>query len=82
MYSDAGDGYGDWRIDQFYADCQNNFMKITTEYEGSYTLPNPIVRIVLHGKKLIQATSDSIDLPIQGNTITTSFFANLIIKFE
>ena len=82
IYSDEGDGYGDWRVDYFHIHNLPNSLSITWETEGSYTFPYPRVRVVLHSKQLIGAKADNLDIPTQANTIVTPIFKNLTLYFS
>lgn len=82
IYSDSGDGYGPNRLDTFRSKYHHNSLVITWESEGSYIFPHSIVKSVLHGKKLIHATVDDLDVPIKGNSLKSPMFENLTLICE
>jgi alpha-glucosidase len=61
LYSDAGDGYGDWRVDRFTLSIKKNGITITRRSEGDYSFPYKKVHLVLHGKKPSRRTTDIFD---------------------
>lgn len=50
LYSDAGDGYGEWRLDRFWLRRDENIMEIVRQGEGTY--PCPRFAFILHGARL------------------------------
>jgi alpha-glucosidase len=59
LYSDAGDGYGEWRLDKFYMISNENSLEITREEEGDYPFPYTKIQLHLHGIKPQQAWIDN-----------------------
>lgn len=48
FYSDAGDGYGDFRLDQFSLQQNGGTLRLSKETRRSYQLPQQGYRLVLH----------------------------------
>jgi alpha-glucosidase len=69
LYSDAGDGYGEWRCDRFRMMRDENGIELTWEQEGNYPFPYTSVRLHLHGIELKQAWIDGSEAPCQGNVL-------------
>jgi alpha-glucosidase len=82
LYSDAGDGYGSWRVDRFHQSYHQKSLEITWIYEGDYTLPDSEVRYQLHGKKLINANCDEQAYSIHENSFITPFRHQILIDME
>ncbi len=55
VYSDAGDGYGDWRIDRFHWQQQDTDLVISWESEGDYPFAYSGIDVVAHGFRAEQA---------------------------
>jgi alpha-glucosidase len=49
LYSDAGDGYGDFRLDQLSLQQNGGTLTLSKETRRSYQLPQQGYRLVLHG---------------------------------
>ena len=58
LYSDAGDGYGEWRHDCFCLVRDEEGLKLTWEEEGKFEFPYQTVEIALHAMKLQKAWVD------------------------
>ncbi|MEW5859925.1 MAG: glycoside hydrolase family 31 protein [Cyanobacteriota bacterium] len=69
LYSDAGDGYGEWRLDKFYLVRDSNSLELTWEEQGEYPLPYQSVQLHLHGFKLQQAWVDGKEVAVRGNQV-------------
>jgi alpha-glucosidase len=80
LYSDAGEGYGDWRLDSFYASYQTDELTITWESKGNFPFPYQNLRICNHGldPKAIQV--DGALTPTSEASISCSKFNTLQIK--
>jgi alpha-glucosidase len=50
IYSDAGDGYGDWRLDEYQCSLTRDILKINCQTSGNYKTTYQEISIVLHGK--------------------------------
>ena len=69
LYSDAGDGYGEWRCDRFHISKDENSLELTWEQQGDYPFPYTNVRVHLHGIELKQAWMDGKEVSCQGNIV-------------
>jgi len=69
LYSDAGDGYGDWRLDKFCLVRDSNNLELTWEEQGEYSFPYQSVQLYLHGFKLQQAWVDGEEVAVRGNQV-------------
>ena len=54
LYTDAGDGYGDWRLDIFEMTRENNTVRITRSGQGQYPFPYSEIAVTLHGPQNIE----------------------------
>ena len=82
LYYDDGDGYGPWRVDYFHLNCETNSLSISWDSEGDYPVPYSDIKIIIHTtKKLIQAASDGVVVPIDRNTISSPVFKKMIIYY-
>ena len=82
IYSDAGDGYGPWRIDRFRLESRPNSMTLIWEKEGNYAFLNSVMKWIVHGKMPTQASIDNEKIAIHDNTLLTPFFNKLEIRFD
>lgn len=69
IYSDAGDGYGEWRIDHFCLKPQPNYLELTWQQEGDYAFPYQKIRLQVHGLTLRQVYMDGKTVSCEGNCI-------------
>ena len=58
LYSDSGDGYDEWRIDQFTQERQSNNLTIRWQQEGEYPYPYAVTQLNMPGLQLHQAWLD------------------------
>jgi alpha-glucosidase len=65
LYSDAGDGYGDYRLDQFSLTQSDQELILSAETRGSYQLPFQEIRLVLHGIEARRVWVDGRELPLE-----------------
>ncbi len=49
LYSDSGDGFGDWRLDRFQIQRKNNQTDLDWRNEGAFPFPYPRIQLHLHG---------------------------------
>jgi alpha-glucosidase len=82
LYTDAGDGYGSWRVDIFQLINKPNGMDIIRESTGDYPCSFPSMKIQLHGKSLTKVSIDGNLYPIQGNSAVIPIFNNLNLEFN
>jgi alpha-glucosidase len=69
LYSDAGDGYGQWRVDRFRLVREENNLKLTWEEQGDYPFPYQSIQLHLHGIELQQAWVDGKEVTCQKNVV-------------
>jgi alpha-glucosidase len=64
LYSDTGDGYGDFRLDQFSLQENDGTLTLTKETHGSYQLPEQGYRLVLHDMEPKRVEVDGQEFPV------------------
>jgi alpha-glucosidase len=69
LYSDSGDGYGEWRVDRFKVRWENGELTLDHEFEGDYQLPYDLIMLKLHGARGIKAKINSCNIKIENNLI-------------
>ncbi|MBE9167442.1 glycoside hydrolase family 31 protein [Pleurocapsales cyanobacterium LEGE 06147] len=81
LYSDAGDGYGDWRIDNFELTRSPEGLELIWEQQENYTFPYKQVQICCHGIELQQAWLDEQEVKVERRKINCQPFrqARLLI---
>ncbi len=52
VYSDQGEGYGDWRLDQFRWQRQNNRLSMHWDQQGAFPYPYKQTELCLRGAKI------------------------------
>jgi alpha-glucosidase len=62
VYSDAGDGYGEGRLDQFQMIRNSDSLELTWEEQGNYAFPYEGVQLHLHGMAAEQAWVDDTEV--------------------
>jgi len=80
VYSDAGDGFEDSRIDRFQVVPQGEVLELSWQTEGDYPLPYKGVRVNLHGFKLEQAWADNQEIAITDNSLFLNHFDKVYLK--
>lgn len=80
LYSDAGDGYGEWRLDKFYLVRDSNSLELTWEEQGEYGFPYQSVQLHLHGFKAQQAWMDGKEVTVRGNQVECGRFRQ--VRFQ
>jgi alpha-glucosidase len=58
IYSDAGDGYGETRLDRFRLTRQRTNLELEWEQQGDYPFPYETIQIQVHGLSVQQAWVD------------------------
>lgn len=78
IYSDAGDGYGEWRLDKFHINRNQEGLELTWEHEGEYAFPYTEIRLHVHGVDVKKAIVDDVEISatkeIQCNTFKKVHF--------
>lgn len=80
MYSDAGDGYGEWRLNRLRMVRDENGLELTWEQEGEYAFPYQSVQLHLHSFKPQQAWVDGKEVTCQGQKIDCNQFQQ--VRFQ
>jgi alpha-glucosidase len=80
IYSDAGDGYGEWRIDDFRLIPNGEFLALNWNNQGDYPFPYQKVRLCLHGVSIKQAWVNETEVEIQENSLYIEPFAQVRLK--
>ena len=63
LYSDAGDGYGPWRVDRFHLRQAGDHYEFSGDSEGDFPWPYGNVKLVLHGSGQLPASEYSPEAP-------------------
>ena len=79
IYSDAGEGYGPWRIDRFTIKRSSEGLHLDWQPRGDYPFPYAAVEVQLHGMKMRRALGDGVELPINDQQAETGIFKELIL---
>jgi alpha-glucosidase len=82
LYSDAGDGYGSWRVDRFIISNELNSMDIAWSFEGDFPFSYTQIKYQVHGKKLVNAVCDGKQCTIQENSIVTPYAQRIAFRLE
>ncbi|MEW6496687.1 MAG: TIM-barrel domain-containing protein [Cyanobacteriota bacterium] len=77
VYSDAGDGYGEWRLDNFQMVRKDDTLELTWEQEGDYAFPYNKVRLHLHGIEVQQAWVDEQEVTFQTPYLDCELFRSV-----
>lgn len=80
LYSDAGDGYGEWRLDQFQVVRDKGSIDISWQSQGEYPFPYRQVELILHGFEAVQAWIDGHEVEVQQNRVACKNFMKLTLK--
>jgi alpha-glucosidase len=80
LYSDAGDGYGDWRLDQFHVIEFDGGIEVTRTKEGLYDFPYQRLLIHMHGKSIDRAWVDGKESPVSGNVLEAGNFTRIHLQ--
>jgi alpha-glucosidase len=82
LYGDAGDGYGEWRLEQFQIVRSPGGLELTWEQQGDYAFPYKSVRLHFHGFKVQQAWVDEEEVICQGQQLECQPFGQVRFKGE
>jgi alpha-glucosidase len=80
LYSDAGDGYDDWRVDRFRLVWDGRGLELTREHEGGYAFPHASVELHLHGMSATRVWVDGVEAACSENRVVTGLFSRA--RFE
>lgn len=82
VYGDAGDGYGEWRLDKFRMVRSENTLELTWEQEGDYAFPYDRMQLHLHGVEVQQVLLDEQEVTCQGQILECTPFQSLRLQGE
>lgn len=69
LYSDAGEGYGDWLLNRFRLSRRDKTLEMTWQREGHYPFPYSYVELCLHGERVQRAWADGSEVVCQNNRV-------------
>jgi alpha-glucosidase len=79
LYNDAGDGYGQHRVDHLHLDRGENGFELVRISEGDYPVPENGFTIQLHGIQATQAWVDGNVIDINDNRVDVGSFQQVKI---
>jgi alpha-glucosidase len=87
LYSDSGDGYGPWRLDQFDLHQVGSTLEITWRTTsdtrlGAYPFPYDSVTVQLHGSQIEKAWLNALDASHDNHQVLASKFETLRIQLS
>jgi alpha-glucosidase len=82
IYSDAGDGYGESRLDQFHLIRHQKSLELTWEQQGDYIFPYENVRLHVHGVSLQQVWVDEQEVNAQGQQLQCHSFKRVRFHWD
>lgn len=81
LYSDAGDGYGEWRLDKFRMVRSENSLEISWEQQaGNYPFPYIGIKLHIHGMELQQAWVDGKEVDFQEQKLFCDRFQHIRLQ--
>jgi alpha-glucosidase len=80
LYSDAGDGYGEWRLDEWRMTPQEAGFQLVWESYGSFEFPYSQIHLHFHGVEVQQAWVDGAEVPVEGNHLQCGKFQQLNLQ--
>ncbi len=81
LYSDAGDGFGDTRLDRFHLIRHESGLELIWNHEGAYDFPYQSIQIQIHGQPVQQAWIDDQLTPIEHQKLQCSPFSRAYLSF-
>jgi alpha-glucosidase len=82
LYSDAGDGYGPWRLDRFAMQHGADGLAVEWQTEGDFPMPYAAVEVSLHGTTAQQVFVDGRQLTEPRQQFAVGMFRQLRIEVE
>lgn len=80
VYSDEGDGYGDWRLVHFNFMADGKHLELAWETEGTYPFPFNQVEIQLHGPQARRAWQDGREILCHQNILEVTPFKHVRLE--
>jgi alpha-glucosidase len=78
VYADAGDGYGEWRVDRLVVQRQGTLCRVARESEGAFPWPwGESTRLVVHGAHVESASVDGRMLRPEGEALRVGEFGEI-----
>jgi alpha-glucosidase len=78
LYSDAGDGYGAWRLDHFKTKGVEGEIEITRREEGEFPFPYKRIILIIHGMQVDRAWIDGEETLVRENALETGVFKRIL----
>ncbi|MEP0914422.1 glycoside hydrolase family 31 protein [Leptolyngbya sp. GB1-A1] len=82
VYSDAGDGYGEGRVDRFYLTRHAAGFELVRQQEGQYPFPYQGFRICLHGSRIHGVQSNDAAIACDENCFEVNYFDRIQIQID
>jgi alpha-glucosidase len=82
VYSDAGDGYAEWRLDTFRMVRKDDGLDLTWESQGDFAFSYTGIQLHVHGIKLQQAWVDEREVTCQENRLDCTLFQKIRLRGE
>lgn len=70
IYSDAGDGYGDWRVDILHITRNEEGLDIHWQQEGDFEFPYTQIQIQVHGMVIQAGSMDNQAVKLEENLLS------------
>jgi alpha-glucosidase len=80
VYSDAGDGYGEWRLDHFQLVRFEHGIDLVWHEEGGFPFPYTSIQLQVHGFELQQVWVDDVEVECEGNQWKGDRFQKIYLK--
>ncbi|WP_066425482.1 TIM-barrel domain-containing protein [Anabaena sp. 4-3] len=77
VYSDAGDGYAAWRLDEFYLKRDEDNLEIIWQQQGNYPFPYKNVKLHIHGLAVQKVWVDGEQVDYQNNCFQVEQFQQI-----
>lgn len=77
IYSDAGDGYGESRIDRFYLIRHKQSLELIWKQEGEYPFPYQSIQLQVHGLSIQKAWIDGQAITLQEQNLQCQMFGQV-----
>lgn len=74
LYSDAGDGYGEWRVDRFLLTRQAAKLELNWSSEGTFPFPYSEIELRLRGFEAASAQVDDQPVGVQNDSVIVGKF--------
>jgi alpha-glucosidase len=82
LYSDAGDGYGEWRLDRFRTSHTGDTLELAWDQEGESLFPYKQIELHLHGIEAHSAIMNGEEIPVEENRLSVGYFERLTFNLR